>query len=330
MRVGIAARAAAVLFAVALSATQACAADPIAVRIGLASDSFATAAARLANVMGLYQKHGLAPQISNVDNSSTVGMALVAGAFDVAMVGSGELIAFQGRGIDAVALATLYAGSSGTVVLSSAVAKRLGVAVDAPAAQRLKALNGLTIASPSAVSSFTFSLVGAAKDAGAKPGLTYISQTAMGAALQTGAIDGFICSAPYWAPPVKAGYGVVWLRGTRGEFGPDNTLTAATFVQMLRVTARAHPEMVEKLRLVYADFARAVKERPQEVKDAMAKLYPNLDAASVDLLFDVESSGWMPPPLTPEAIAHDIRMIKATGANLPNIDRIDPAALINP
>ena len=59
------------------------------------------------------------------------------------------------RGLKVVVLANTYAGFSGTLVLSKSVVDKLGVSPTAPIAQRLKALDGLVIGSPSATGAYT-------------------------------------------------------------------------------------------------------------------------------------------------------------------------------
>lgn len=89
-----------------------------------------------------------------------------------------------------------------------------------PVADRLKALDGLKIASPSAVSSYTLSLRGAAQDVGATIEFIYLAQAAMLAALESGVIDGYASGAPLYAAPLIRGIAYPWISGPRGEFPP--------------------------------------------------------------------------------------------------------------
>jgi hypothetical protein len=77
-------------------------------------------------------------------------------------ISTSELITINSRGQRVVALNNLYGGVAGTLILSKAVADRLGIPANAPAAVRIKALDGLKIATSSASSAFTFSFFGAA------------------------------------------------------------------------------------------------------------------------------------------------------------------------
>ena len=300
------------------------------VRIGLTSSSFATAPAQLAKIMGLYEKHGLDPVITVTEGSGVTNTALVSGSFDVAIVGTAELVMANARGLKIVAVSNLYGGSSGTLVLSKSVVDRLGVDARGPLPARIKALDGLRIASPSAVSSFTFSFLGAARAGGAQPVMVYLAQPAMVAALQTGAIDGFIASAPFWATPILNGSGVAWLSGPRGELGSDFTLASAASAHMMRNVAESNPEMVKNLASVYQDFVQAIKTRPEDVKAAILALYPSLDKKALDVLYEAETLGWTAKPLTRETMLHDMNLVKASGIDVPNVDKIDPSSMLIP
>jgi hypothetical protein len=66
------------------------------------------------------------------------------------------------------------------------------------------------------------------------------------------------------------------------------------------------------------------------VKAAVAKLFPDLDGLTLDLLFASESPAWAAKPLTVNDMAHKIVFVKASGVPLTQIDSIDPASLLCP
>jgi hypothetical protein len=106
-------------------AAPARAAEPVAFPIGLGSASFATAAARIAGELGLFLKHGLAARFIVMDSASAATTALIASSVSGAVSGPGELVVAQARGQKVVLVANTYAGLSGSLVLSKAVAERL-------------------------------------------------------------------------------------------------------------------------------------------------------------------------------------------------------------
>jgi ABC-type nitrate/sulfonate/bicarbonate transport system substrate-binding protein len=203
-----------------------------------------------------------------------------------------------------------------------------GVSASAPAADRLKALDGLVIASVSPTSSYSVSFKGAAEAAGAKIRLTYMAQPAMVAALESGAVQGFIAGAPFWGIPVAKGTGVLWLSGPKAELPPQNMPISSVSLQAMQNFAAANPKLMGELQAVVADVGRAVDQRPDDVKAAIAKLYPTLNGKTIDLLLSTEAAAWKTRPLTADDMRHEIAFVKSTGTPLPLIDSVNPADML--
>jgi ABC-type nitrate/sulfonate/bicarbonate transport system substrate-binding protein len=304
--------------------------SPRRIIIGLSSGSMAAAAPRLADALGLFEKHGLSARLVILDSSSAAIAGLISGSVQFINSGVPELIIAQAHGQKVVAIANTYNGFATSMVLSKSVADRLGIAATAPASQRLKALDGLIIASTSATAIGTVVYNAQARAAGATMRLTYIAQSAMPAALQSGAIQGFGSSAPYWATPIAQGIGTLWFNGPAGDLPAQYTPGITSTFDTMRDFANANPDLIATVKAVFADLATSINERPAEVKAAMARLFPDLDNHSLDLLFGTESLGWRGGALTTEEMAHEIAIVKATITLPPAIDAIDPAALLVP
>ena len=157
-----------------------------------------------------------------------------------------------------------------------------------------------------------------------------MAQPAMTAALESGAIQGYIAGAPFWAVPVVRGSGVLWISGPKGELPSEYTPASASGLQAMRDAAEANSDVMKRLAAVQADLARAIDERPADVKAAVARLYPDLDAKTLDLLFASESRAWKARPLTAKDMAHEVAFVKLNGVQLPQIDSIDPASMLFP
>ena len=299
------------------------------VSIGLGSGSLVAATARIANELGLFRERRLQPKFTVMDNANAAATALISRSVQAAVSGPAELIIANARGQKVVLAANAYSGLGGTLVLSKTAADRLGVSTTAPAAARFKALDGLVIAAPSPTATYRISFDGPAKAEGATIRFTFMAMTAMPAALESGAIQGFIASAPIWGGPVLKGAAVQWISGPKGELPPAFAPKSSANLQVLKDFADANPDVVRALASVYADLAKAVRERPAEVKAAIARLYPDLTAEALDLLFASESLAWSATPLSPDDIRHEIAFVKSTGAQLPEIDGIDPASLLH-
>ena len=211
------------------------------VTIAVSSSLLAYGGLQIAVQDGLFQKHGLDPKVIVMESGNAAISAVVAGSAVFSGAGASEVLAARVRGVDIVIVANIYRGLSGSVVLAKSVADKLNVSPSAPVEQRLHALDGLAIASPSATSAYTIPYRSAALAAGAKINFTYMTQPAMVAALQAGAVQGISAGAPFSLTPVVNGDGVLWISGPRGELPPANQLTSSACLQTNLDYAKAHP-----------------------------------------------------------------------------------------
>ena len=301
------------------------------VRIGLSSPSLPAASARIAKELGLYEKHGLKAEITPMDSGSVATMGLLAGSLDFTTSGPSDVVVSRARGQDIVAIAALYHGFSAVLVLSNDLVAKTGVSADAPIAARLKALKGALIASPSATSSYTFAVKSATEAVGAPVSFTYMAQPAMVAALETGAIQGYVASSPFYATPVLHGKAVVWINGPKGEFPAESSLANAITLHAKRDFALAHPDLVAKIRAVFDDLAKEAREHPTAVRDAIGRLYPSIDPKTLDLIYTTEQPGFANiTKLTAADMARETAFTKLSGIDLPKDADLDPAKMLVP
>ena len=320
----------AVAAAVMLITAGAACAQQKEISIGLSSASFAVAGPRIAQQMGMFGKYGVEAKFIILDGSTAALAGLIAGSLDIIEVSTPDFIATHARNDSVVAIDSVYSGFGTSMVISKALADKIGVSPTAPLNERMKALAGQRIATVSAASSGTVPYRAALQAVGVNQPMVYMGQPAMQAALETGAIDGYTSSAPFWAFPVATGKAVLWVNGPKGELPPE----IAPLVTGIMVTttnfAAANPETIKKLRLILTDLAKAVQDRPNDVKAVVGQLYPSLDATSLDVLFATESRGWNTTRLTPQILAKEISFVKSAGIPVPDIDKLDAARMIVP
>jgi ABC-type nitrate/sulfonate/bicarbonate transport system substrate-binding protein len=322
-------RAAIAMTAIAMTGGAAPAQQTREYAMGLASASFATAALRIAGELGLLDKHGVRIRFVVTESSVVALTGVISRSFELGVIGLPELVLAQARGQNIVSIANVYGGFATSMVLSNAAVQKIGVKADAPVAQRYKALDGLLIATPSATAGGTVAFKAATQAQGANVRLTYIAQPSMQAALEAGAIDGFLSSAPFWAAPIVRGNGQLWISGPKGDFPDSSTPTVTALLVATRDFANANPDLMKRLKAVVADLGQAIRERPAEVKQAVARLYPDLPVAALDILFAAESVSWNAKQLGPADMAREIQMVKAIGVQLPPlIDTIDPSSML--
>jgi len=313
-----------------MSAAPVLAQAPREITIGLSSASTVAAAPRVAQELGLFDKRGLTPKFVVLENTSAATAAILSKSVDVALVGPGDVVAAQARGQSVVFLAGAYTGFGGSLVLAKATADKLGLAASAPVPERLKALDGLLLGTASATSPYTVALRSAMRTVDANPRFAYLSVPGMAAAMESGAIQGFIVSASFWVPPVLKGSAVLWLDGPRGDFPRDSIPVLTLGIAASRDWVQAQPAVAQELRGVMADLSRAIAERPAEVKAAALRLFPNVERSALELMLQAEMPAWRSRVLTARDMAHDLEFVKSMGAPIPGIDRVEPAAMLAP
>jgi ABC-type nitrate/sulfonate/bicarbonate transport system substrate-binding protein len=297
------------------------------IAIGIGGSGLASGYAVIVKELGLFEKHGIIAKTTWMESANAATTALISKSLDVAASGIGEIVLAQGRGQKVILVINGYDGLPGTLVLSNAAVAKTKVSPTAPVADRVKALEGLTIATPSPTSLYTAVLKGAA--AGVNFRLTHMGTDVMPTSLIAGAIDGYMAAGPTWAPPVVKGAGVVWISGPKKEF-PEKFSTITTGgLHAMEDYAKANPDLMKGLIAAMADFRQAIKERPADVKAAALRAYPNVDAATMDILFNTEIGGWQTKTLTAADMKNDIQVIKSqSSADLSALDRIEPGSLL--
>lgn len=298
------------------------------ITIAVSSNSFSTVALRFAERRGFFAKHGLKARIVTMDSANGSFAALIGGSAQVASAGPGEALAAMARGQEILAVTNIYRGLSSFIVVAKSVAEKSGLNPDSPLVDRLKALDGITFASPSATAIFGLSIELSVKSVGAQMKMTYIGQGGMAAALESGAVQGMVAGTPYWVPPVLHGAGLVWIKPVSGELPYEFTPTSSGTLMLTKQYARANPDLIVALKAVSADIADFVThDRDGAIKD-LAAIYPTLDAQTISLGFSNEWQNWARPVVTVEDVRHDIDYLKTAGQGFAGMDNIDPKSLV--
>lgn len=302
-------------------------AEGVPVTIALSSSTLAYGGLRIAEQAGLFRRHGIDPRIIVMDSGNAAIAAVLSRSAEFSASGPGEVLAARVRGREVVILANIYRGLSGSLVLAKTVAEKLGVAADAPLEQRLRALDGLAIAAPSATSAYLTPIKSVAEAAGAKIKFVYMTQPAMVAALQAGAVQGVIAGAPFSLTPVSNGSGVLWISGPAGELPEAARPASSACLQTSAEYAQSHPDVVRNLQAVFTDLARLITEQPEQARQLLAKAYPQLDPASAAAAFTESAANWSRPVMTEADIEQEIMIQASTGA-LPGVKAIVPASVL--
>jgi ABC-type nitrate/sulfonate/bicarbonate transport system substrate-binding protein len=313
------------LAAAALAPRARAAGTPIT--LAVSSNSLAYGGLRIAQKAGLFEENGINPTITVMDSGSAATTAVLSGSIEFCSASLGEVLAARVRGQRLVVVANIYRGLSGSLVLAKATADKLGVPASAPLDARLKALAGLAIATPSATSSYTFPFRIAGQAVGVQPHFVYMSQPAMVAALQTGAIQGMIAGAPFSTETVANGVGVMWINGPKGELPKDVLPTSSAAVETSEAYAKSHPAVVTQVRASFDALSRFIREQPGEAERDLASAYPQLSAATIAAVFRDDGPNWAQPKMSEDDVRHEIALQQKAGL-LQGVEAVDPASVL--
>jgi len=297
-------------------------------KVAVSSTSFVLGGARIGQQAGLFAKNGLQLSIIVMESGNAAMSALIGGSVPFAVTGPPEVLAARLRGQDMVIVANLYAGFAGALILATDVAKKTSVASTAPVHARLHALNDLTIAVPSATSVLLAPIKEGVARTGSNARFTYMAQPAMPAALESGAIQGFVASFPFAGTPVLRGTGVIWIDGPGGELPADLMPSSSSVLQSTSAYVKANQSTVHRLQQSIVTIADFVKQDQNAAKAALAASYPQLSAKAIDLAFDQQWRNWTRPFLTVADMRQELKLLKAS-MPAPGLDSLDPTAALS-
>jgi ABC-type nitrate/sulfonate/bicarbonate transport system substrate-binding protein len=308
-------------------ARSAAAAAGTPITLAVSSTSLAYGGLRIAEKAGLFEKNGISPTITVMDSGSAAMTAVLSGSIEFCSASLGEVLAARVRGQEIVVVANIYRGLSGSLVLAKPVAEKLGIPEQAPLDAKLKAIEGMAIATPSATSSYTFPFRIAGQAAGAQPHFVYMAQPAMVAALKTGAVQGMIAGAPFSTEVVASGVGVMWVSGPKGELPADAAPTSSAAVETSEAYVKAHPDVIARMRASFDALGRLIKEQPAEAERLLASAYPQLGATTISNVFRDDGPNWARPVMSIDDIRHEIMLQQKAGL-LKGLEKIDPASVL--
>ena len=296
-------------------------------KLAVSSSSFVLGGVMIGIQAGLFEKNGLDLRIVVMDSGNAALSATISGSVPFSVAGPPDVLTARARGQDLVIVGSLYAGFAGSVVIAKAVADRLGVSPAAPVNERLRALDGIVLAVPSATSVLLAPVRQGVAEAGGKARFIYMAQGAMAAALEKDAVGGMVASYPFAGTPIVRGSGVLWIDGPGGELPADVTPSSSSTVQATRSYIAANRPTVARLQASLRAIATMVETQPEAARRALGSAYPQLGPQELDLAFKQQWRNWTKPFLTEADMRQELKLLTASNA-IPGADRIDPAAVL--
>jgi NitT/TauT family transport system substrate-binding protein len=252
----------------------------VSVKMSQAVDSVAYVAVDYAKLRGFYADEGIDLQPLVMAGGGPDFTALLSG--DVEFNTAAPSYQLNGIRQDRKVLQVLnYIGAMNqSLVISKAAAEKSGVKADAPTAQRLKALKGMTIAitKPGAMTDIHMRFL--LQMAGLEPSDVKLvaigAPQAMISAVEAGSIDGFVISLGPDRTAVARG-AVMWIDNLRGDI-PGLSPFPMVSLYTMQSYAEKNPDVVRR---VVRATQRATKEMSERsVDDIMTVLKPRY--ASMD------------------------------------------------
>jgi NitT/TauT family transport system substrate-binding protein len=235
----------------------------------------------IANRGGLMAEEGVDLDLVNPNSGPRAVAAIMGGSAEVGSVGFSQVLGARAKGGKMVAVAMLLSTVDLQLVLSDEAARKAGIAADMGIDEKVKRLNGMTIAitTPGSGTDLYLRSLLVARHIDPDKSL-HIQPTgggsAMLAALQKHLVDGFVWGAPESFVAVEKGIGISAVNPLRGEVPELKNVPFLTVVTS-EDTLASKPEVV---RSVVRGLTRAIKflhDHPNEARKLVRERFPDVD-----------------------------------------------------
>ncbi|WP_195759789.1 ABC transporter substrate-binding protein [Paracoccus sp. S-4012] len=267
----------------------------------------------------IFKAHGLDLEVTDLRGASPNCIAaLLSRSADLCQVGTTTGTDAIAEGADLVAIVAV-SGPSGEVILSDDTVERLGVAPDAPIAERIRALKGLSI-STAAPGSALYTLgdamlgtVGLSWD-----DLNYRTLgevPAMIESIRNNQLDGAFWVFGSLAQLLVDGEGVRWISLARGDVEEYEGLPfVAVFAR--RDWVEENPERVAAVQAAYADAIDRLIDDPEASSAAIkAEFFPDMDQALWDDGYEQAQLAFLRGGATTEALWQRLLDLQASASD---------------
>lgn len=229
----------------------------------------------------IFKAHGITVAVNDLRGASANCIAaLVSKAVELCQVGTTTGTDAIAEGADLVAVAVLT-GPIAEVVLSAKAVARLPVKPDAPIADRLRALKGLSLVSSApGTANYTLldSMMGTVNQSIRDIRFRTLTEVpAMSEAIRHEQIDGAFWVIGSLSPLLVDGTGIRWISLARGDVEDYQGLPFVT-VYARKDWAEQNADLVRRIHAAYADAVARLKDRAEESSRLIReKYFPDLD-----------------------------------------------------
>lgn len=277
---------------------------PVDVKMSVAT--FTNASALVMEAQDLDAEHGLDVQLDQAGASSTLSIeAVLSRDADIALAGPPSALAAIREGAPLTILGSI-ANNQQVMVMRPDVVDRLGVAPDAPVAERMEALRGLTIGTNPSGSTYQTLLRNELSRFGLNPDqdVTMVGiqdPNALVTGLAQGQFDVIATASGLVEQAIVNSGAEVWLSGPRGD------VEATADVPVLAIVARTdwveqNPDTADDFRAAMGDALQALTT-DRDALDPILKsgYFPALDQGVWDLAWGESAGGYPDAPTFPRS-----------------------------
>jgi NitT/TauT family transport system substrate-binding protein len=238
------------------------------------AESVNTALGNLPLDAGMAQRHGIAIEkvVAPSGGSSNQVSALIAGDVQLAVSGTNAAIDAISRGAELKIIAGV-GPLANSLTMARPVAQRLGVTEATPVPDKIRALRGLRVASPTPGSAGNAVLVRLLRDAGLDPAtdvqlVPIQDNAAITGGLAQGTFDASFAAIGAGEEAATNGSAVVLASVPRGDFPQLNDFVGVVLYTTAGF-AEDNPDLVEAVRQTYLDGARLAVDDPDAAAAAL-------------------------------------------------------------
>jgi NitT/TauT family transport system substrate-binding protein len=281
---------------------------------------------------GLFEKEGLKVEMTPLFGSPELAQATISGTADISLPGASGLFATYAANRPTVGFGVSASQAAHCITVSAKAANDLkarGVTPDSPIAQRVAALQGLTISTTTAGGSVEKLVRGMMKDFNVPVSadqFTALKETAGNlAALKLNRIDATVLSPPDGLVPVQDGYGECLINFAKDDI-PSIKGAYYTVYVTSRTFAQERGADLDKWTRAIAAADELIQKDPERVANSVKTYFPGVsDSVMVDSVKSVASAYAQGPQITEDGYAKAVAAYNASGAK----DKISDSAKLN-
>jgi NitT/TauT family transport system substrate-binding protein len=238
---------------------------------------------------GFMKQEGIDLDLVDPNSGPRAVAAILGGSAEVGSVGFSQVLGARAKGGKLVAVGMLLSTVDLQLVLSKEAAAKAGITADTPIDEKVKRLNGMTIAitSPGSGTDLFLRSLLVARDLDPDKSLhiqPIAGGSAMLAALGNKLIDGFVWGAPESFVAVKDGVGISAVNPLLGEVPELKNVPFLTVVTSEDTLANK-PQVIASVIRGLADAIQFLHDKPDEARKLVRDRFPDVDAGLFDAMW---------------------------------------------